>query len=63
METQMTHDSSAILSLFLITIGLCGSVIVALFAFRQLDRRVRNLERQLKDFDVIPQTFDSLKNP
>ncbi len=57
----MTND----LVLLLIGIALVFGGVSALSAAKEMKKlklRVQNLEQQLKDFDVIPQTFDSSKS-
>jgi hypothetical protein len=58
METEMTHDFVEAFVAILICVAL---VLLAIGGMR-LERKVKNLERQLKDFDVIPQTFDSSRS-
>jgi hypothetical protein len=41
---------------------ICIAVAALTFQMMKLKRKVQNLEQQLKDFDVIPQTFDSSKS-
>ena len=53
------------MSTYVVTAIFFVSVAVAWLAFdlTKLKRNVRKLEQQLKDFDVIPQTFDATKSP
>jgi hypothetical protein len=44
----------------LISIGV--GMLAHMWEFNKLKRKVKNLERHLKDFDVIPQAFDSSKS-
>ncbi len=44
---------------FIVHMLIFAALFASLMAHGQLNRRLRNLERQLKNFDVIPKGFDS----
>jgi hypothetical protein len=46
-----------------VKIVLCASVIIGSICIERLNRKVRNIERRLKDASVLPQTFDSSASP